>query len=440
MLRQRGLALVLAISLVVPLLVACGSDSSSSSTMPARSTTAFQPASPTQPVAAQTSTGIPTASASATATRTPSPTASPTLGPSPTSATVEPEPEAVFDASAIDDIVGGMLAETDGYVAVSVQTADGTVLYEHDSWESMEAASIYKLPVMVEIFRQIEAGEIDPSTGVLLSASYFAEGEDSIGWDSVDSYYDVETLLFAMIAQSSNVAAYALLDLVGNENVNATMAGLGLDDIEIRWSPRHIPPEHLFPEPEDEYVVEPEPENEDEVVEEPEEPLEEPPADEVIEEAPADEEEPTEEPIDDAGEGDDSGSGSAAFMALPATGVAPTLRAESAYNVITAHAVSELLVLIVNGEAISPAASEQMLDLLYRQEIPGGLPAQLPDGVVAHKTGYLADGVINDAGIIQTPGGTFVAVVLTEGVPEDIAYRIMSEVGRLVYELGAAAE
>ena len=434
-LRQRGGALVLAFSLVVPLLVACGSDATSSSTNP---TASGQPTLTSQPGGAQASTGV--SSTSATDTQSVSPTASATLEPPSTSTPVEPEAVGVIDASVIEDTVSNMLAETEGYVAVSVLTADGTVLYEHDSWESMEAASIYKLPVMVEVFRQIDTGELALSTGVLLSASYFAEGEDSIGWDSVDSYYDVETLLFAMIAQSSNVAAYALLDLVGNDNVNATMAGLGLDGIEIRWSPRYIPSEEIVPEPEDEYVDEPEPESEDEVVEEPEEPLEEPPADEVIEEAPADEEEPTEEPTGDAGEGDDSGLGNATFLALPASGVAPTLRAESAYNVITAHAISELLVLIANGEAISPAASEKMLDLLYQQEIPGGLPAQLPEGVVAHKTGYLEDGVINDAGIIQTPGGTFVAVVLTEDVPEDMAYRIMSEVGRLVYELGTAAQ
>ncbi len=86
---------------------------------------------------------------------------------------------------------------------------------------------------------------------------------------------------------------------------------------------------------------------------------------------------------------------------------------------------------------VSESASQEMLDLLGRQEIYGGLPALLPEGTVAHKTGYLEDGVINDAGVIYTPHGPLVAVVLTEGVGEVAAYDIASQIGLLLYQLGS---
>lgn len=447
MFRSRSVALFLAGCLIIPLLlVACGG-SASSTTADAPDPAAVTRTAPTEtpqgnssptvpPEATSTPESSATPSPPATNTTEPSPTASPTLEPTATSTPEEQEPAAI-DAGQIEATLNGLLAETDGYVAVSVKTADGQILYEHDSDESMEAASIYKLPVMVEVYRQIEAGDLDLSTGVLLTPSFFNEGEDSIGWDSVNSYYDIETLLFAMIAQSSNVAAYALLDLVGNDNVNATMADMGLDRIEIRWSPRYISPEDLFPEPEDEYFDEAPPDYEDEYVEEPEPelPEEETEGDEIdpVEEDEVPEEEPTIDP-----DADDSGRGVATFLSLPAVDHFPTLRAEAAFNVITARAIADLLLLIVNGEAVSPGASEQMLSLLQQQQIPGGLPAQVPEGVVAHKTGYLEDGVFNDAGIVQTGLGPIIVVVLTEDVSEDIAYQIMSEAGRLVYELGTA--
>jgi len=336
--------------------------------------------------------------------------------------TPTPEPDPVYDMRAIQATIDDIAAGIDGHVAVAIAASDGTILYELNGAESMEAASLYKLPIMVEVFRRFDAGDISPDDVVLVSASFFAEGADSISYEAIDAYVGINTLLFAMIAQSSNVAAYALLDLVGNDSVNATMSDLGLDGIEVRWSPRYIPPAEVFP------VI-------DEPVEELLDEDDDPPETDDDEQ---DEEGPVEEDQESDADSDSSGRhGSlATWLSVGGSSVTATIRADEAFNVVQATDLARLLAMLVNGEVVSSDASAAMVDLLAQQQIPGGLPGNLPEGTVAHKTGYLEDGVINDAGIINTPSGPFIAVVLTEGVRDDVAYQLMSEVGLLVYELG----
>jgi beta-lactamase class A len=421
-------------ALLLASLIACGSDApEDGDTVPeAESPTAAIPATVAMPTTPPTPTSNATEPTIETArAATPSPdtastasavAATPTVKATATVTRVtpspEPDPGPVYDMRAIQATVDDIMAGVDGQVAIAIAAGDGTILYEMNGAESMEAASLYKLPVMVEVFRRIDAGEISHDDAVFVTASFFAEGADSIGYGAIDAYVGIDALLFAMIAQSSNVAAYALLDLVGNDSVNATMSDLGLDGIEVRWSPRYIPPVEEIPQ-----IVEPVEDAVEDVNDEPE------PHEEITDEDDGDPDQ------DEAPSGRDAGT--AAWMSVSGGNMTATMRADDAFNVVQASDVARLLAMLVNGEVFSQEASAAMVGLLAQQQIPGGLSGYLPAGTVAHKTGYLLDGVINDAGIITTPSGPLVAVVLTEGVRDDIAYQLMSEVGLLVYELGS---
>ena len=60
-------------------------------------------------------------------------------------------------------------------------------------------------------------------------------------------------------------------------------------------------------------------------------------------------------------------------------------------------------------------------------------------GGAAHKWGDLPT-ARHDAGIVFTPRGTFVAVVLTEDVPPDEAQRVIARTAQATYEyLGSAS-
>lgn len=92
----------------------------------------------------------------------------------------------------------------------------------------MPAASTIKIPIMVEVFRQLEAGKFDLNRRVELFASDRDWGSGDIAASPVGATFPVSTLLEQMITVSDNTAANMLIRLVGRRHINATMRELGL--------------------------------------------------------------------------------------------------------------------------------------------------------------------------------------------------------------------
>jgi beta-lactamase class A len=93
---------------------------------------------------------------------------------------------------------------------------------------NLPAASTIKVPVMVEVFRQIAQGRFTQGTTVALTDADRDCGYGSLCDAPWGTRYTIATLLRLMIARSDNTAANMLIRTVGRQNVNATMAGLGL--------------------------------------------------------------------------------------------------------------------------------------------------------------------------------------------------------------------
>lgn len=92
----------------------------------------------------------------------------------------------------------------------------------------MPAASTIKIPIMVEVFRQMEAGKFGLNTRVHLQASDRDWGSGEIADDAAGSGFPVSYLLAKMITVSDNTAANMLIRLVGRRHINTTMRDLGL--------------------------------------------------------------------------------------------------------------------------------------------------------------------------------------------------------------------
>lgn len=94
---------------------------------------------------------------------------------------------------------------------------------------------------------------------------------------------------------------------------------------------------------------------------------------------------------------------------------------------------ASLLEIIYFKKAVSPAASEKMLDLLRWQKLNDKIPKYLPSGTtVGHKTGEL-DSFSHDAGIVFSPGGDYLFVVLSESDSPDLASERIATLSRNVY-------
>jgi beta-lactamase class A len=88
------------------------------------------------------------------------------------------------------------------------------------------------------------------------------------------------------------------------------------------------------------------------------------------------------------------------------------------FNTTSVRDMEHLFVGLQNGTVVSPTASAEMLAVLSRQQINDRLPTGVPGGTpIAHKTGNL-DSIAHDAGVIATPFGPRVAIVLTADYAE----------------------
>lgn len=92
----------------------------------------------------------------------------------------------------------------------------------------MPAASTIKVPVMVEVFHQLEEGRFDLDRQVTLLASDKDYGSGDLCDAPVGSTYSVDELLNKMIDISDNTATNMLIRLVGLHSINRTMVDLGL--------------------------------------------------------------------------------------------------------------------------------------------------------------------------------------------------------------------
>ena len=145
----------------------------------------------------------PQRSAAATATPTPKPKPSPTVVPSPTA---KPKPGAATGPMALQQKVaseiqrvGGGTARV-GVAATNLVTGDKLSIRQDDVFPS---ASVMKLPILVELERQIAAGTLK------WTESLRAEAD-------------------AMISVSDNTAANEIASAIRPQSVNDTMARLGL--------------------------------------------------------------------------------------------------------------------------------------------------------------------------------------------------------------------
>jgi len=99
--------------------------------------------------------------------------------------------------------------------------------------ENMPAASTIKIPVMVEVFRQMELGLVNLHHNLHVQESDKDYGSGDLCYASVNTPISIERLLWAMITDSDNTATNMLIRMVGRSHINTTMHRLGLRHTQV---------------------------------------------------------------------------------------------------------------------------------------------------------------------------------------------------------------
>ena len=158
--------------------------------------------------------------------------------------TVAPPATAVEAAAhaRVDDLV----AQSGAEVGIAFRTLDGRQEWFVRADEPFHAASTMKIPVMIELFRQAEAGLISPDGPVtivnefksLADGSPFSLGPDSDSetelYKAVGQTRTYRELCDLMIDVSSNLATNILIEKLGVDRIRASTEALGATGMNVR--------------------------------------------------------------------------------------------------------------------------------------------------------------------------------------------------------------
>jgi beta-lactamase class A len=119
------------------------------------------------------------------------------------------------------DRIDSLLAGIDGHAAVVVASAQsGVLLYTAEPDEPVFAASLYKLAVLLDAERRIDAGTLRLKDKITVIA---ADQDESGSFTAVGTVLTVDEALERMIVLSDNAAALALIRKLGIGPIQATL-------------------------------------------------------------------------------------------------------------------------------------------------------------------------------------------------------------------------
>ena len=101
-------------------------------------------------------------------------------------------------------------------------------------------ASVFKVPVLVELLRQTASGEIDATGRTRVTPAERSPGPTGLSVMLDDVEMSVRDLALSMMTVSDNAATDILMDLVGTDRICKTMRELGLDSFTVEYTCRDL--------------------------------------------------------------------------------------------------------------------------------------------------------------------------------------------------------
>jgi beta-lactamase class A len=227
--------------------------------------------------------------------------------------------------------------------------------------EPVVLASVFKVPLLLELHRQAERGLLDLSELVRVPRSGRTVGGTGLSAMLDEAVLSLRDLAYLMIAVSDNAAADVLLARVGRDSVNGLLADLGLDGTWVEHDCRELFRSML--------------------------------ADAGVRDMPA----------------------LAEACADPAVIARLSVLVPARTNRATPREVTRLLALIWRDEAAGPASCAAVRRLMGLQVWPHRLASGFPfdDVAVSGKTGTLPT-LRNEVGVVEYPdGGRYAVAVFT---------------------------
>jgi beta-lactamase class A len=142
-------------------------------------------------------------------------------------------------AAAVGEKVRGRLEEIaagiDGVMGIVVEDLKGDHRFTVNADAPFAQASAIKVPILMEVLKQAEEGQLDLDKKLWVEKKYQVAGSGILGeLGDRSTQMSVADLCVLMIVLSDNSATNMLIDLVGLEKVNQTMDTLDCEETKLR--------------------------------------------------------------------------------------------------------------------------------------------------------------------------------------------------------------
>lgn len=127
-----------------------------------------------------------------------------------------------------------LLASFPGRCSIVITNLTSGVKWEYCHRTSFAAASMIKLPIMVEVMRQAATGTISLDERLPVTSDVQTGGAGILTELQPGLNLTIRELVTLMIILSDNTATNLLIDRIGMDSVNTTMATLGLTSTTLR--------------------------------------------------------------------------------------------------------------------------------------------------------------------------------------------------------------
>jgi beta-lactamase class A len=128
----------------------------------------------------------------------------------------------------LEEQLQSLIATFPGVVGLVIHNPAGDYTFRHNEDELFPAASLIKLPILWEFFRQVEAGRIMAGERISLATNHKVGGSGVLQALETGLNPTLKDLAALMIIASDNVATNVLIDWLEPANINQTMRRLGL--------------------------------------------------------------------------------------------------------------------------------------------------------------------------------------------------------------------
>jgi beta-lactamase class A len=137
-------------------------------------------------------------------------------------------------SSALRDRIEALAAAHKGKVAVAMKHLGTGETFFRNADDVMPTASLIKLPIMAEVYFQVQNGKIKLDDMVTLTKDEMVPGSGILtDHFSPGAKFPLRDAVHLMIVYSDNTATNLVLDTTGIKSVNERMAGLGLKETRI---------------------------------------------------------------------------------------------------------------------------------------------------------------------------------------------------------------